>query len=88
VISKDQKTRIIQDNQAHPGDSGSPEVQVALLTERINLLVKHFGDHKKDFHSRAGLMKLVGQRKRLLEYIKKNDVGRYEKLIKKLGLRK
>lgn len=88
MISKDQKTRIIQDNQAHPGDSGSPEVQVALLTERINLLVKHFGDHKKDFHSRAGLMKLVGQRKRLLEYIKKNDVGRYEKLIKKLGLRK
>jgi small subunit ribosomal protein S15 len=88
VISKDQKTKIIQDNQAHPGDSGSPEVQVALLTERINLLVKHFGDHKKDYHSRAGLMKLVGQRKRLLEYIKKNDVGRYEKLIKKLGLRK
>jgi small subunit ribosomal protein S15 len=88
VISKDQKTKIIQDNQAHPGDSGSPEVQVALLTERINLLVRHFGDHKKDFHSRAGLMKLVGQRKRLLEYIKKNDVSRYEKLIKKLGLRK
>jgi small subunit ribosomal protein S15 len=88
VISKEHKTKIIQDNQAHPGDSGSPEVQVALLTERINLLVKHFGDHKKDFHSRAGLMKLVGQRKRLLEYIKKNDVGRYEKLIKKLGLRK
>jgi small subunit ribosomal protein S15 len=88
VISKDQKTRIIQDNQAHPGDSGSPEVQVALLTERINLLVKHFGDHKKDFHSRAGLMKLVGQRKRLLEYVKKDDVSRYEKLIRKLGLRK
>ncbi|MCU0243407.1 MAG: 30S ribosomal protein S15 [Acidobacteria bacterium] len=88
MISKEQKTKIVKENQAHPTDSGSPEVQVALLTERINLLVKHFGDHKKDFHSRSGLMKLVGQRKRLLEYIKKNDVGRYEKLIQKLGLRK
>ncbi|MBP7707467.1 MAG: 30S ribosomal protein S15 [Candidatus Aminicenantes bacterium] len=88
MISKEHKTKIVKENQAHPTDSGSPEVQVALLTERINLLVKHFGDHKKDFHSRAGLMKLVGQRKRLLEYIKKNDVGRYEKLIQKLGLRK
>lgn len=88
MISKEQKTKIVKDNQAHPTDSGSPEIQVALLTERINLLVKHFGDHKKDFHSRAGLMKLVGQRKRLLEYIKKNDVSRYETLIKKLGLRK
>ena len=88
MISKEQKTKIVKDNQAHPSDSGSPEVQVALLTERINLLVKHFGDHKKDFHSRAGLMKLVGRRKRLLEYIKNQDVGRYEKLIRKLGLRK
>ncbi|HPW18725.1 MAG TPA: 30S ribosomal protein S15 [Candidatus Aminicenantes bacterium] len=88
MISKEQKTKIVRDNQAHPADSGSPEVQVALLTERINLLVKHFGDHKKDYHSRAGLMTLVGRRKRLLEYIKKNDVGRYEQLIRKLGLRK
>ncbi len=88
MLSKDNKTRIIKDNQAHPGDSGSPEIQVALLTERINLLVKHFDGHKKDFHSRSGLMKLVGQRKRLLEYIKKDDVARYEKLIQKLGLRK
>ncbi len=88
MISKEQKTKIVKDNQAHPADSGSPEIQVALLTERINLLVQHFGDHKKDFHSRAGLMKLVGQRKRLLEYIKKDDVGRYGKLIQKLGLRK
>ncbi|MBN2264724.1 MAG: 30S ribosomal protein S15 [Candidatus Aminicenantes bacterium] len=88
MISKEQKTKIVKDNQAHPVDSGSPEVQVALLTERINLLVKHCGDHKKDFHSRAGLMKLVGRRKRLLEYIKNQDVGRYEKLIRKLGLRK
>ncbi len=88
MLSKDNKTRIIKDNQTHPGDSGSPEIQVALLTERINLLVKHFDGHKKDFHSRSGLMKLVGQRKRLLEYIKKDDVARYEKLIQKLGLRK
>ena len=88
MISKEQKTKIVKDNQVHPTDSGSPEVQVALLTQRINLLVKHFGDHKQDHHSRAGLMKLVGQRKRLLEYVKKQDVGRYEKLIKKLGLRK
>lgn len=88
MISKEQKTKIVRENQAHPADSGSPEIQVALLTERINLLVKHFGSHKKDFHSRVGLMKQVGQRKRLLEYIKNKDVGRYEKLIQKLGLRK
>ena len=88
MISKEQKTKIVRENQAHPTDSGSPEIQVALLTERINLLVQHFGSHKKDFHSRIGLMKQVGQRKRLLEYIKKKDVGRYEKLIQKLGLRK
>ncbi len=88
MISKEQKTKIVRENQAHPTDSGSPEIQVALLTERINLLVKHFGSHKKDFHSRTGLMKQVGQRKRLLEYIKKKDVSRYEKLIQKLGLRK
>jgi small subunit ribosomal protein S15 len=88
VISKEQKTKIVKENQAHPTDSGSPEIQVALLTERIKLLDKHFGDHKKDYHSRTGLMKLVGQRKRLLEYIKNKDVSRYEKLIQKLGLRK
>ena len=88
MISKEQKTKIVKENQAHPTDSGSPEIQVALLTERINLLIKHFDSHKKDFHSKTGLMKQVGQRKRLLEYIKKKDVSRYEKLIQKLGLRK
>ncbi len=88
MLSKEDKTRLIKENQSHATDSGSPEIQVALLTERINLLVKHFASHKKDFGSRTGLMKLVGQRKRLLEYIKKDDVGRYEKLIQKLGLRK
>jgi small subunit ribosomal protein S15 len=88
VLSKEEKTRIVKDNQKHPTDSGSPEIQVALLTERINLLVKHFAAHKKDFGSRGGLLKLVGQRKRLLEYTKKQDPARYEKLIRKLGLRK
>jgi len=88
VLSKEDKTRIIKDNQGHGTDSGSPEIQVALITERINLLIKHFSTHQKDFGSRTGLMKLVGQRKRLLEYIKRDDVGRYEKLIQKLGLRK
>lgn len=88
MLTKEVKTKIAQENQVHANDSGSPEVQVALLTERINLLIEHFSSHKKDFHSRAGLMKLVGRRKRLLEYIKKNDVGRYESLIQKLNLRK
>jgi small subunit ribosomal protein S15 len=88
VLRKEEKTRIVKDNQAHPTDSGSPEIQVALLTERINTLVAHFATHKKDFGSRAGLLKMVGQRKRLLEYIKKQDPARYEKLIRKLGLRK
>jgi len=88
VLSKEDKTRIMKDNQVHATDSGSPEIQVALITERINLLVKHFSGHQKDFGSRPGLMKLVGQRKRLLVYIKKQDFARYEKLIQKLGLRK
>ncbi len=88
MLTKDTKSRIIKDNQAHAADSGSPEVQIALLTERINLLIGHFQIHKQDFHSRTGLMKLVGQRKRLLEYLKKIDAPRYEKLIQKLNLRK
>lgn len=88
MLTKEVKARVIEANQLKPGDSGSPEVQVALLTERINLLIGHFGTHKKDFHSRTGLMKLVGQRKRLLEYLKKQDRSRYERLIQKLGLRK
>ncbi len=88
MLSKEVKTKIVKDNQAHPKDSGSPEIQIALLTERINMLIGHFSTHKKDHHSRTGLMKLVGQRKRLLEYLKKKDVSRYENLIQKLGLRK
>ncbi|MCJ7580879.1 MAG: 30S ribosomal protein S15 [Candidatus Aminicenantes bacterium] len=72
----------------HPKDTGSPEVQVALLTNRIQYLTTHFAIHKKDHHSKTGLMKMVGQRKRLLVYLKKQDVKRYESLIKKLKLRK
>ncbi|MCR4396722.1 MAG: 30S ribosomal protein S15 [Candidatus Saccharicenans sp.] len=88
MLTKEIKTKIIQDNQVHASDSGSPEVQIAILTERINQLITHFQTHKKDFHSRRGLMKLVGQRKRLLEYLKKTDKDRYLALIKKLNLRK
>ncbi|TRZ88098.1 30S ribosomal protein S15 [bacterium] len=88
MLSKEVKTKIVKDNQAHAQDSGSPEIQIALITERINVLIKHFATHKQDHSSRSGLMKLVGQRKSLLEYIKKKDVSRYEKLIQKLGLRK
>jgi len=78
----------MKDNKVHASDTGSPEVQIALMTNRINYLTEHFENHKKDFQSRTGLMKLVGQRKRLLEYLKKEDPARYEKLIKKLKLRK
>lgn len=88
MLTKEVKTKIVQDNQQGAADTGSPDVQIALLTERINLLIRHFAVHKKDFSSRAGLMKMVGQRKRLLEYLKKTDQARYEKLIQKLGLRK
>lgn len=88
MLTKEVKTKLIQDNRVHASDSGSPEVQIAILTERINQLITHFQTHKKDFHSRRGLMKLVGQRKRLLEYLKDNDKERYLALIKKLNLRK
>lgn len=86
--SKEDKEIIVKDNRTHSKDTGSPEVQVALITNRINYLTEHFSMHKKDYHSRTGLMKLVGKRKRLLEYLKKQDVKRYENLIKKLKLRK
>lgn len=86
--SKEDKENIVKDNRTHSKDTGSPEVQIALITNRINYLAEHFSTHKKDHHSRTGLMKLVGQRKRLLEYLKQQDVKRYESLIKKLKLRK
>jgi small subunit ribosomal protein S15 len=88
VLSKDHKTKIIQDNRVKTEDTGSPEVQIALLSERINLLSNHLTSNKKDFTSRVGLMRLVGKRKRLLVYLKKEDPSRYEALIKNLNLRK
>lgn len=87
-ISRDEKKKVISDNRLHDKDSGSPEVQVALLTTRINHLTGHFKKHTKDFHSRTGLLKLVGQRRRLLNYLKNESASRYNKLISDLGLRK
>jgi len=87
-LSKEEKKKIISKYKILPNDTGSSQVQIALLTNRINYLTKHFLTHKKDYHSRTGLMKLVGQRKRLLAYIKKKDASNYENLIKKLNLRK
>jgi small subunit ribosomal protein S15 len=88
VLSNVRKTEVIGSFRTHDSDTGSPEVQVALLTERINYLNDHFKTHAKDHHSRRGLLKLVGQRRRLLDYLKRKDVGRYTELIKKLGIRK
>jgi len=84
----EQKQKIIKEFQLHPNDTGSPEVQIAILTKRIEYLTEHFKVHKKDFHSRRGLLKLVGQRRRLLNYLKEKDVERYRRLIQRLGLRK
>jgi small subunit ribosomal protein S15 len=82
-----QKPGIIDEFRTQPGDTGSPEVQVALLTRRIQYLTEHFKTHKKDFHSRRGLLRLVGRRRRLLEYLKQKDIKRYRELVKRLGLR-
>ena len=83
-----QKRDVIEKYATHKGDTGSPEVQVALLTERINYLTEHFKKNKKDHHSRRGLLKLVGQRRRLLDYLKRVDLGRYQVTIETLGIRK
>jgi small subunit ribosomal protein S15 len=88
VLTPEQKQQIIDEHKQHEGDTGSPEVQVALLTARITYLTDHFKTHKKDFHSRTGLLKLVGQRRKLLNYLKSKDVQRYRDLIARLGLRK
>jgi small subunit ribosomal protein S15 len=88
LLTNEEKTKIIKENKINPKDTGSPEVQVAIMTGRINYLTEHFSRHKKDFHSKTGLMKLVGKRKRLLDYLRKQDVNRYESLIQKLGIRK
>ena len=87
-MEKEKKTEIIESYRTHEGDTGSPEVQIALLTERINGLTEHFKEHKKDHHSRRGLLKMVGRRKRLLEYVKRDNHDRYVQLIQRLGLRK
>ena len=88
ALEKDEKTTIIGDYQVHGGDTGSPEVQVALLTERINQLIEHLKIHTHDHHSRRGLLKLVGRRRRLLAYLNGKDKERYRVLIERLGLRR
>jgi small subunit ribosomal protein S15 len=88
ALTKDRKTGIIGDYKTHDSDTGSPEVQVALLTERNNYLTEHFKTHAKDHHSRRGLLKLVGQRRRLLDYLKSKNSDRYADLIRRLGIRK
>ena len=88
ALTKDKKVALIGDYKTHASDTGSPEVQVALLSERITYLTEHFKTHAKDHHSRRGLMMLVGQRRRLLDYLKGKDIKRYRGLIEKLGIRK
>jgi small subunit ribosomal protein S15 len=88
ALNVEQKKIIIEDFKQHESDTGSPEVQVALLTKRINDLTEHFKTHTKDYHSRRGLMIMVGQRRRLLDYLKKKDKARYGLLIERLGLRR
>ncbi len=88
VMSKERKSEIIDDFKVHEGDTGSPEVQVALLTFRINELNEHLKIHKKDHHSRRGLLKMVGQRRNMLNYLKEKDIERYRAIIGRLGLRK
>lgn len=87
-MTKERKQEIITTYAIHEGDTGSPEVQIALLTERINHLNEHLKEHKKDHHSRTGLLKMVGQRRGLLNYLTKIDIERYRAIVEKLGLRK
>ena len=86
TLVTDKKQKIIDDYKIHTRDTGSSEVQIALLTERINSLTEHFKAHKKDFHSRRGLLSLVGRRRRLLNFLKKKDFAKYEEILEKLGL--
>ena len=87
-LSAAEKAKIIQEYKLEEGDTGSPEVQVALLTNNINVLQDHFNDHKKDHHSRRGLIRMVNQRRKLLDYLKDKDLSRYGSLIQRLGLRR
>jgi small subunit ribosomal protein S15 len=88
MITKDQKTAVIDQNKTHEGDTGSPEVQIAILTERINQLTAHLKQHPNDDHSRLGMYKMVGKRRRLLDYLANKDIERYRAVIAKLGIRK
>lgn len=88
ALSKDRKTDLIGNFKTHDGDTGSPEVQIAILSERITYLTEHFKTHAKDHHSRRGLLMLVGKRRRLLDYLKSKNVQRYSDLIKRLNIRK
>ena len=88
MIQKEKKTEVILANATHEGDTGSPEVQIAILTARINELTEHLKVHKKDHHSRRGLLKMVGRRRTLLNYLMKKDIERYRAIIAKLGIRK
>jgi small subunit ribosomal protein S15 len=88
MLSKDRKTEIIDRFKKHDVDTGSPEVQIGILTERINVLTEHLKTHSKDHHSRRGLLKMVGHRRRLLNYLQKQDVERYRAVVKDLGLRR
>ena len=87
-ITAERKNEVVQEYALHEGDTGSPEVQVAILSERIKNLTEHLQTHKKDFHSRRGLLIMVGQRRRLLDYVKSREQSRYETLIQRLGLRR
>ncbi|MBR0466495.1 MAG: 30S ribosomal protein S15 [Clostridia bacterium] len=87
-MTKEEKKQVLTDYATHEGDTGSPEVQIALLTKRINDLNAHLENNKKDHHSRRGLLKMVGHRRNLLAYLQKNDIERYRAIVKKLGLRK
>ncbi|RXT15163.1 30S ribosomal protein S15 [Ammoniphilus sp. CFH 90114] len=88
ALTQERKQQLIEEYRVHESDTGSPEVQVAILTEKINYLNGHLREHKKDHHSRRGLLKMVGQRRNLLTYLKNSDVTRYRDLINKLGLRR
>ena len=88
MLTKERKIEIVDAFRQHDADTGSPEVQIALLSERIRELTDHFKIHKKDHHSRRGLLKLVGQRRRLLDYLKRRDFARYKEVIERLGIRK
>lgn len=87
-LNVEKKQEIIEGFKLHEQDTGSPEVQIAILTERINYLTRHLQEHKKDFHSRRGLLKMVGRRRRLLNYLKNRDLERYRVILDKLGLRR